>query len=65
MYTSQPSTPTADRAGLDLLDKRIGCQAPRISCTDHRIDGYSKTLLRAVRSVIDVLATRPADNQDI
>jgi hypothetical protein len=50
---------------LDLPDKRVRCQAPRIFGPDHRVDGHPETLLGTVGGGVDIRAARPADNQDI
>ena len=54
-----------DRAGLDLPDKRVRREAPRIFGPDHRVDWHTEPLLGAAGGAVDILAARPADNQDI
>lgn len=54
-----------ERAGLDLPDKRVRCQAPRICGADYRVNGHPEALLGAVGGVVDIVAAGPTDNQDI
>jgi hypothetical protein len=53
------------RAGLDLLDKRVGGLVACITGPDHQLDGHPQSLLGAVGSVVNSLLRGLPDDEDV